>query len=338
MVLLDFSKAFDKVNHLKLLYKLACFGIKGNTLKWIQSFLIGRTQTVVLDGESSDEVPVTSGVPHGSVLGPLLFLLYINDLPENIQSQIRLFADDTAVYVTVSGLQDSHVLQSDLDSLQCWERTWDMEFNPSKCQVLHITRSRKPVMSRYFMHNQELESVDTAKYLGVNISNTHINNITASANRTLGFVKRNVQTKNKDIRTLAYNSLVRPQVEYGSAVWSPYMKENEDKIEMVQRRAARWVSNDYSTDSSVTEMMSNLGWRSLENRRYDALLLMFYKVVYGLVAIPVPSYFERPKVYTRHTHPLVYIQIYTSVCYYHSAVYILFWSFEISDNILRNQK
>ena len=213
----------------------------------------------------------------GSVLGLLLFLLYINDLPENIQSQVRLFANDTAVYLTVFALQDSQVLQSYLDSLQCWERTCDMEFNPSKCQVFHITRSRKPVMSRYFMHNQELESVDTAKYLGVNISkdlgwNTHINNITASANRTLGFVKRNVQTKNRDIRTLAYNSLVRTQVEYRSAVWSPYTKENKDKIEMVQRRAARWVSNDYSTYSSVTEMMSNLGLRSLENRRYDARL------------------------------------------------------------------
>ena len=184
-----------------------------------------------------------------------------------------------------------------------------MVFNPSKCQVLHITRTRKPVRCRYFMHNQELESIDTAKYLGVNISkdlswNTHINNVTASANRTLGFVKRNVQTKNKDIRTLAFNSLVRPQVEYGSAVWSPYTKENKDKIEMVQRRAAKWVSNDYSTYSSVTEMMSNLGWRSLENRRYDTRLLMVYKIVYGLVAIPVPSYFERPDVYTRHTHPL----------------------------------
>ena len=194
-------------------------------------------------GSLQHEVPVTSGVLQGSVPDPLLFLLYINDLPANSQSQVRLFADDTAAYMTVSGLQDSQVLQSDLDSLQCWERTWDMEFNPSKCQVLHITRSRKPVMSRYFMHNQELESVDTAKYLGVNISrdlgwNTHINKIAADANRTLGFVKRNVQTKNKDTRTLAYNSLVRLQVEYGSTVWSPYRKENKDKIEMVQRRAA----------------------------------------------------------------------------------------------------
>ena len=175
------------------------------------------------------------------VLGPLLFPLYINGMPENIQSQVRLFADDKAVYLIVSSLQDSQALQSDLDFLQCWERTWDMEFKPSKCQVLHIIRFRKPIMSRNFMHNQEFESVDATKYLGVNISRdlswkTHINNITARANRTLGFVKRNVQTnKNKDIRTLAYNSLVRPQVEYGSGVWSPYTKENKDKIEMVKK-------------------------------------------------------------------------------------------------------
>ena len=251
LILLDFSKAFDKVNHLKLLYNLSCFGVKGNTLNWIQSFLIGRTQTVVPDGESSEEVKVTSGVPQDSVLGPLLFLLYINDLPENIQSHVRLFADDTAVYLTVTNMQDSQVLQSDLESLQHWERTWDMEFNPGKCQVIHITRSKSLVKSRYFLHNQEQESVDAAKYLGVTIRkdlswNTHINNITSTANKTLGFLKRNVVTKNKDIKTMAYNSLVRPQVEYASVVWSPYTKDNINKIEKVQRRAARWVTNDYS--------------------------------------------------------------------------------------------
>ena len=228
LILLDFSKAFYKVKHLKLLCKLSCFGVKGNTLNWTRSFLIGHTQTVVLDGESSEEVKVTSGVPQGSVLGPLLFLLYINDLPENIQSQVRLFADDTAVYLTVTNMQDSQVLQSDLESLQHWERTWDMEFNPGKCQVIHITHSKSPVKSRFFMHNQELESVDAAKNLGVTITkdlswDIHIlNNITSTANKTLGFVKRNVITKNKDIKTMAYNSLVSPQVEYASAVRSPY--------------------------------------------------------------------------------------------------------------------
>ena len=121
LVLLDFSKAFDKVNRLKLLLKITNYGIKGNTLNWIISFLIGRSQTVVLDGGSSNEVPVTSGVPQGSVQGPILFLLYIlvNDLLDNIQFQVRLFVDDTAVYLTVSSANDDGVFQSDLDSLQC---------------------------------------------------------------------------------------------------------------------------------------------------------------------------------------------------------------------------
>ena len=170
LILLDFSKAFDKVNHLKLLYKLQVHGVQGKTLGWIESFLVGRSQTVVLDGESSDELPVLSGVPQGSVLGPILFLLYINDLPENVQSQVRLFADDTAVYLTVQDPNDSKRLQSDLNVLQEWEKKWDMEFNPSKCQVLHITRSRNPIRYKYTMHRQILESVENARYLGVDIS------------------------------------------------------------------------------------------------------------------------------------------------------------------------
>ena len=120
----------------------------------------------------------------------------------------------------------------------------------------------------------------------------------------------------KDIKTMAYNSLFRPQVEYASAVWSPYTIENINKIEKVQRRAARGVSNDYSSYRSVTDMLSNLRWRSLENRRTNTRLAMFYKIVYGLVAIPLPSYFEHPEVGTRHIHSLSYRPIHTSVCYY----------------------
>ena len=123
LVLLDFSKAFDKVNHHKLLFKLSQHGVKGNTLNWIRAFLLGRTQAVVLEGERSAEAPVTSGVPQGSVLGPFLFLCYINDLPQNIQSQVRLFADDTAVFLTITSSEDANTLQADLDTLQEWERT-----------------------------------------------------------------------------------------------------------------------------------------------------------------------------------------------------------------------
>ena len=170
--------------------------------------------------------------------------------------------------------------------------------------------------SQYTLHGQVLESVDSAKYLGVNISqdlswNHHINEITGKANRTLGFIKKNVKTKNEQVKELAYKTLVRPQVEYASSVWTPHTKENILKIEMTQRRAARWVKNNYSTYDSVSHMLDNLGWRSLENRRIDSRLIMFYKIVYGHVAIQMPTYFEQPQRFTRHMHPLSYRQIHT---------------------------
>ena len=137
------------VNHLKMLYKLSTHVVKGKTLNWTGSFLGGQTQAVGLEGNCSSDVPMLSGLPQGSVLGPLLFLLYINDLCKNIQSQVRLFADETAVYPTVYNPDDSGILQSDLDQLQKWERTWDKEFNPIKCKVLHICRARQTVHSKY---------------------------------------------------------------------------------------------------------------------------------------------------------------------------------------------
>ena len=178
----------------------------------------------MLERKCSPEVPVTSGVPKGSVLGPLLFLLYINDLPENIQSQIKLSADDTAVYLTVWGPSDSNILQSNLNYLQEWEQTWDMKFNPSKCQVLHISRARQPIHSQYTLHGEILESVDWARYLGVSISkdlswNTYISKFTSKANQTLGFVKRNVRTKNQSFKELAYKTLVRPSKTYKRQKW-----------------------------------------------------------------------------------------------------------------------
>lgn len=133
LILLDFSKAFDKVSHQKLLLKLHKYGIRGPTLKWIQAFLSDRTQTVVIETEKCDTVPVTSGVPQGSVLGLILFLIYINDLPDTTKSKVWLFADDTAVNLAVSSLENAHILQQDHDRLHQWELQWDMEFDPSKC-------------------------------------------------------------------------------------------------------------------------------------------------------------------------------------------------------------
>ena len=200
LILVDFSKAFDKVSHSKLIWKLHKYGIRGNVLGWIRAFLGDRSQKVVVRGEESGSVLVTSGVPQGSVLEPILSLIYINDLPDDISSQVRLFADDTALYLTIEGADDGVALQKDLDKLAVWEARWDMEFNPSKCQVVQVTGSRKTINCTYRLHGYVLETVTSAKYLGVGVSsgltwNSHINRITGNANKTLGFLKRNIKTR-----------------------------------------------------------------------------------------------------------------------------------------------
>ena len=144
---------------------LAEHGIRGNALSWIRAFLGDRSQTVVLESEESRSVPVTSGVSQGSVLGLILFVVYINDLPDELSSQVRLFADDTAVYLTVGGSGDGTVLQNDLDRLSVWESQWDMEFNPFKCQVVRVTTARKAINTVYRLHGQVLDVVTSAKYL-----------------------------------------------------------------------------------------------------------------------------------------------------------------------------
>lgn len=196
-----------------------------------------------------------------------------------------------------------------------------MELNPSKCQIINITRNKHKFSFNYRLHGQILDTVDSAKYLGLDISedlswNKHINRITTNANKTLGFIRRNIQTRNADIRELAYKTLVRPQVEYASSIWSPYTQQNINKIEMVQRRAVRWVKHNYSRYDSVTSMQNELGWQTLQDRRNDSRLTIFYKIVYGLVAVPVPEYLERPVRMTRHMHPLSYRQIHTTANYF----------------------
>ena len=170
-VLLDFSKAFDKVPHKRLLTKLHYYGVRGNLLEWIRSFLSGRTQRVLVEGHSSSNAPVTSGVPQGTVLGPLLFLAYINDLLGKVKLTARLFADDCLLYRTIKTEDDAKQLQNDLNNLQHWESDWLMHFNPDKCEVIRITTKRNQRITPYYIHGKELAITSKAKYLGVNISN-----------------------------------------------------------------------------------------------------------------------------------------------------------------------
>ena len=292
VILLDFSKAFDKVPHKRLLYKINYYGIASGLHTWIHDFLDGRSQQVLLEGVASNHTPVKSGVPQGSVLGPLLFLLFINDLPDCVSpsSKVRLFADDCALYRDVNSTEDASQLQSDLNALQKWEADWCMEFHPQKCQVLHVSKKRKIIDQPYSIHGQLLEVADTAKYLGVHIHkslswNHHIGEVTKKANSTLGFLKRNIHQCPPSTKALCYRTLVRPLTEYASTIWDPFTVANINKLEMVQRRAARMVMADYRPTSSVTSMLNHLQWTTLQERRAQAKAVMMYRVVYHLIDI-----------------------------------------------------
>ena len=170
LILLDFSKAFDKVPHQRLLYKLRMYGIDGKHAVWIENFLTDRTQKVVVEGTTSAEAHVKSGVPQGTVLGPVLFLIFINDLPPGVSnSLVRLFADDAAIYRPVKSIADCQLLQDDLDQLLVWEEKWQMSFHPGKCKVMRFTRATDKLEYVYDIRGHFLEVVSAEKYLGVKL-------------------------------------------------------------------------------------------------------------------------------------------------------------------------
>ena len=229
MIILDFSKAFDTVAHNRLLAKLQAYGITSKTQNWICKWLKFRSQRVVIDGEISKEVPVLSGVPQGTVLGPLMFLLYINDISSDITSQIRLFADDCVLYREINSEADTKLLQKDLDKLVSWSHTWQMQFNTDKCHSLSIHRKQNPIQCTYTMENKNLTAVQSHPYLGIELQQDfkwtkQIENTTFKAQRTLNTLKRNLKQASSTVRSQAYKTLVRPQLEYASAVWDPYTK------------------------------------------------------------------------------------------------------------------
>ena len=193
-----------------------------------------------------------------------------------------------------------------------WEKKWLMEFHPDKCQVLTITRKRQPVTYNYILNGHQLKHVSDAKYLGITFTNDmrwnqHIDNITAKANKTLHFLQRNVQISCPRLKTTAYQTLVRPTLEYATTVWDPHTKGNIYKIEMVQRRAARYVLHRYHNRSSVGEMLQHLNWPLLEVRRQHQRLAMLYKIHHGMVAVNKAQYLTPAARTSRHTHRSSYL-------------------------------
>ena len=205
---------------------------------------------------------VTSGVPQGSVLGHLLFLLYINDMPQKVDSISGFFADDTLLYRKMLTIHDSQILQDDIDKLQQWEKDWKMSFNPSKCEVIRITRKWKPIAATYAIHGSNLTLVKTRKYLGVTTAgnltwNSHVDAITKNANKTLAFLMKNLSSCSTNIKAKCYKALVRPILEYASISWDPHTKTNIQKLEAVQRWAASWGLQDhqqYQSDDQQTRL------------------------------------------------------------------------------------
>ena len=315
--ILDFSKAFDKVPHQRLLRKLEYYGIRENLLKWFESFLTGRTQSVICDGSRSNPTMVSSGVPQGTVLGPLLFLLYVNDLPENLQSSVRLFADDALLYGIISSEDDCDKLQADLSELECWQDRWQMKFNPSKCKIISISTKKSPPLKKYVFCGSELEEVDSVSYLGVTLTKNlkwsqHVSSISGKASKVLGLIKRNFWNCPRSVKETAYSTLVRPKLEYGCEAWDPHFKKDISSLERVQRKAARFCLNNYQPTASVTEMLSELGWSSLETRRTIARLNLMYKICHGNVDIDKNSYLCSSKICgtrTRSSHDYKFFNI-----------------------------
>ena len=223
------------------------------------------------------------------------------------------------MYLALDRQDKSEILQKDIESLEKWEKLWDMSFNPSKCQVIHVTRRKTPFQTKYNLHGFVLESVPSAKYLGVTISEDlkwtdHINDISKKANQTLCFLKRNIRIHNRNLKSTEFKNLVRPQLEHASTVWSPYTDQDINKLESVQRRATRWVTRDYRYTSSVSAMLRDLNWRTIDQRRIDSRLVL--NVTYDLVAIPASDYLIRNTRLSSRIHPLAYRQITTLKDYY----------------------
>ena len=314
VVLLDFSKAFDKVPHRRLAHKLHYYGVRDRTLGWIQAFLSGRSQQVVLEGAHSSPAAVLSGVPQGTVMGPLLFLAYINDLPDVVKfSNTRLFADDTLLFRKICKPEDQNLLQADLDCLAEWEDTWQMSFNASKCNTICIPPSnRTPVIDpQYTLHGQTLQTVSASKYLGVTIQDDlswskHIESVAARGNRTVGFLRRNFQDCTTEVKAATYTAMVRPTLEYASTVWNPHKQKDVQLLEKVQRRAARYACGNYHdrAPGAVTRLLQQLQWDSLERRRHHNSLGMLFKIQNGLVDLPPTRFFQPSDPRTRGANRL----------------------------------
>ena len=294
VVYLDFSKAFDSVPHERLLQKLFAYGITGKVLAWIRSFLSGRTQRVKVGEAISGHKQVLSGIPQGSILGPILFTIFINDLPDGLKSCNKIFADDTKIY---NKSVNNDIIQSDLYLLQEWTSVWDLHFNIKKCKVLYAGPKNPKHQYNMKLKNgvQVVTECAEEKDLGVWFDSSmsfdnHINKVVSKANQITGIIRRSFSFLDKSTFLQLYKSMIRPHVEYANSVWSPYLKRQSVAIEKVQRRATKLIPE--CKQMSYSERLQFLKLYSLKGRRLRGDLIEVYKMFNGFTDIDLKDLFE----------------------------------------------
>ena len=292
VVYLDFAKAFDSVVHSKLIVKLRSYGVSDMILRWIDAFLSNRFQYVRIDSCVSGLCSVISGVPQGSVLGPVLFIVYVNDISDCIASNVtvKLFADDTKLYTVITKDDDNCAqLQHSLDSIASWAEHWQLKLSPKKCAVMHITPRRPNVAAAdYTIGCVTLPVVDQFTDLGVSYDNhlrfsCHIDKIVSKASSRARLILKCFCSRDSVLLTRAYCTYVRPLLEFSSVIWSPHTKKDINRIESVQRKFTRAVCN--LRGCTYEERLLNLGLDSLLCRRIKADLILCYKMLHGLIYI-----------------------------------------------------
>ena len=288
MIFCDISKAFDRVWHRGLLFKLKQNGINGLLLDWIENYLSHRTQKVFIGSSMSNLKYTSAGVPQGSVLGPLFFLVYVNDIIENLLSISRLFADDTSLAFTSSNLQDLEgILNHDLQIISAWAKQWLVDFNPNKTEAILFTLEQNIDPPLLLFDQTQVKFVDHHKHLGLTFSfngkwHEHINAILSSAAKILGMMRRLKFTLNRKSLNQIYLSFLRPLMEYASSVWDSCTVYEKDSLEKLQNEAARIVT-ELTRSASLAKLYSEIGWLSLSDRRSYQKLVIVYKSRNGLV-------------------------------------------------------
>ena len=296
-IYLDLKKAFDKVPHGRLLWKLETKGgLRGNTLKWIKEYLVGREmRTVIRDVKSSWKM-VTSGVPQGAVLAPVMFLIYINDMTEGMESYMNMFADDAKLLKRVRGKEDCDSIQVDLDRIYNWSVKWEVEFNTKKCHLMRMGRSKNRPIEEYKLGNEQISAVNNERDLGVLIEDSllpekHINRIFGETYGLLQNIRYAFHYMDIDMMHKIITSLIRPRLEYAAVVWSPHRKKDIKKLERIQKIATKMVP-EIST-LPYEERLKEMNLPTLEDRRERGDLIMLFKMINGIEKLDRENLFVR---------------------------------------------